>query len=285
MGKTEKQRKNSLFTLSVEMTRKCNMNCSFCARGKAQNMDITKEVIDKMLDEILANDIYINALRLNGGEPTLNPDGIEYLIDSIIKRKLMVRFLCIFTNGTVRNEKIRNALIRFVQYRHSIEKEIAVIAYQAGFMPVNVYRTDNGEGVSLIISDYGHDSTQEEIQKTMDFYKYNDSYFSVMQQKDTFPKGIENYTISGNFVENYKEYLGKRVEVKQIRKINNHYSPVQRYNDSDKPKYYIDKAVTVSANGNVFLGCISSYDRVDADPMFNIMACNGDFMDKFIRWC
>lgn len=38
--------------LSVEVTRRCNMNCDFCARGKAQSLDISKEIIDKTLDEV-----------------------------------------------------------------------------------------------------------------------------------------------------------------------------------------------------------------------------------------
>ncbi len=37
--------------LAIEMTRRCNLNCKFCAKGKAQNVDITHEIIDKTLDE------------------------------------------------------------------------------------------------------------------------------------------------------------------------------------------------------------------------------------------
>lgn len=39
-------------TLCFELTRRCNMNCDFCCRGDAQNKDITKEIIDKTLEEV-----------------------------------------------------------------------------------------------------------------------------------------------------------------------------------------------------------------------------------------
>lgn len=49
--KKEKMGK-AMYCLSIEMTRRCNMNCDFCARGQAQNVDITHEIIDKTLDEM-----------------------------------------------------------------------------------------------------------------------------------------------------------------------------------------------------------------------------------------
>lgn len=35
--------------LSIEITRKCNMNCIFCSRGDSQNLTISKSIIDKTL--------------------------------------------------------------------------------------------------------------------------------------------------------------------------------------------------------------------------------------------
>lgn len=53
---------------------------------------------------------------------------------------------------------------------------------------------------------------------------------------------------------------------------------------NDKSKYYIGKAISVSANGNVFAGCSKSYKDVDAEPMFNVAECSGNFLDRVIKW-
>ena len=41
----------------------------------------------------------------------------------------------------------------------------------------------------------------------------------------------------------------------------------------------------MSANGNVFPGCIMSYDKVDNSPMFNIMDCTNDFFQRVNEFC
>lgn len=41
-----------LKAVNIELTRRCNMNCEFCARGEAQNIDMSTEIIDKTLDEL-----------------------------------------------------------------------------------------------------------------------------------------------------------------------------------------------------------------------------------------
>lgn len=46
LTKKEKSIANYIGTLSIEPTRRCNMNCDFCVRGKAQNVNITHEIID-----------------------------------------------------------------------------------------------------------------------------------------------------------------------------------------------------------------------------------------------
>ena len=41
-----------MLNLAFELTRRCNLACRWCARGNPQNVDITKEIINKTLDEI-----------------------------------------------------------------------------------------------------------------------------------------------------------------------------------------------------------------------------------------
>lgn len=91
--------KKYLHGLCFELTRRCNMKCEFCCKGEAQSQDITPEIIDKALDEL--SDYNIFHIRVNGGEPLLNKQGLLYLIDEIIRREFMVCQFLVFTNGTV----------------------------------------------------------------------------------------------------------------------------------------------------------------------------------------
>jgi len=68
----------NMLSLNLETTRRCNLKCLFCARGHAQNMDMSPVVIDTTLDQLQKNNVYVESLRLNGGEPFLAPDSIEY---------------------------------------------------------------------------------------------------------------------------------------------------------------------------------------------------------------
>ena len=56
--------KMNLNHLSIELTRECNLHCAHCMRGDVQNVTITPEIIDKLLDNVNA----IWKLHLTGGE-------------------------------------------------------------------------------------------------------------------------------------------------------------------------------------------------------------------------
>lgn len=273
--------KNYMFCLSFEMTRKCNMDCIFCARGKAQNIDITKEIIDKTLDEI--QDVFIYVIRLNGGEPLLNPDMIEYLVDEIINRHILVSEMAVFTNGTVRNETVKKAFRKFSVYRESINDEINYhLARNSDIEIHHVYKTE-GKGIGIIISTNLHDCDISNIRKTKDFYSLeNTEYYSTVIQSDVFSH-LDTVTISGNAEDNIKEIVGNIVSIDEIRTINNKYNFIRNFINSDY--CYVEKTISVSANGNVFPGCLMDYNKVDCDYMFNIQDCNGNFIKKIIDWC
>ena len=95
-----------LHRLSFEMTRQCNLACAHCARGEAQDKTIKTIYIDRVLDQI----DYVNHLTLTGGEPSLHPELIEYVVDGIIKRGIRLRFFDMTINGTVRDMRIATAL-------------------------------------------------------------------------------------------------------------------------------------------------------------------------------
>lgn len=46
--------------LAFQTTRRCNQNCAHCCKGKSENVDMTKEVIDNLFR---SNDYKITEIR------------------------------------------------------------------------------------------------------------------------------------------------------------------------------------------------------------------------------
>ena len=49
---SENFEKTAIDYLSVEITRKCQLKCAHCMKGEAQNIDMSVEVIDKLLESV-----------------------------------------------------------------------------------------------------------------------------------------------------------------------------------------------------------------------------------------
>lgn len=86
-----------LSRVQFELTRRCNQECLHCCRGEAEDIDLTKEIVDAFFDN---NDIYsIGDLLFSGGEPTLNGEMLEYIVDKIIEKDIPVRHFIFGING------------------------------------------------------------------------------------------------------------------------------------------------------------------------------------------
>lgn len=96
--------------LYLELTRRCNKKCAHCLRGDAQDVTITKKIIDKLFDDL----DFCAGFYLTGGEPLLEPDILLYTIDKITEM-LSTRSLSITTNGSILNKDVIDALERFCQ--------------------------------------------------------------------------------------------------------------------------------------------------------------------------
>jgi len=81
--------------LIIEVTRRCNMICGHCLRGKAQNKKMTREY---MISTITQFD-YISNITFSGGEPSLNPAAIEDFIHICQMNDVSVGNFFIATNG------------------------------------------------------------------------------------------------------------------------------------------------------------------------------------------
>lgn len=94
--------------LTVELTRKCNMNCPHCGRGDAQDKTMSTDTIDRLIEDVDK----VAFLSVTGGEPLLEMDRLLYLIQSI-SNKWDIVALDIVTNGSILDERIIGAFETF----------------------------------------------------------------------------------------------------------------------------------------------------------------------------
>lgn len=86
----------SLEYLAFEVTRRCNELCAMCMRGNPEDIDMTEEIVNKVL---LSNPIQeIEGMLFTGGEPTLNEKLVCYTIELLIKNNIPVHRLAMVTN-------------------------------------------------------------------------------------------------------------------------------------------------------------------------------------------
>lgn len=106
--------------LVIEVTRKCNMSCFHCLRGEAINVNMKKEYIDTLIEQIGFSG-YINSVVFTGGEPTLNVPIMEYFLYKCKLHRIGVGFFYLATNGL----KVKEDFVMFClrMYAYCDEKD------------------------------------------------------------------------------------------------------------------------------------------------------------------
>lgn len=66
MNYGRKDKKIHYQAITLELTRRCNMNCLWCCKGEAQNIDMPKEIISRTLDEIETTEEITNLNIIRG---------------------------------------------------------------------------------------------------------------------------------------------------------------------------------------------------------------------------
>lgn len=281
---------NSMFRLSFDITRRCNLNCKYCSKGDSQNKDITKEIVDKAIKEL--KDVYIAQIRFFGGEPFLNPEMIEYIIDKLIQEHILFTSINVFTNGTIRSERIVNAFNKALRYFDEIAEEVE--ATQNALKPYIQFGSDaltesaqemvSGKAIQMLISGSDNaNSNLDNVQKTVDYYnsKITGSFVAL----NPYDKVTYNViAVEGNAEKNVTQIVDAPVSFQYYRKIINRYCIMQNWEDEPN-KRYIDKTLSISVDGNVYVGCLMPYERIEHECIFNINDCNNDFFDRVDEWC
>lgn len=271
-----------MICLAIEMTRRCNLKCKFCAKGEPQDLDMSKSIIDKTLDEMQG--VFINSLRVSGGEPLLVPELIEYLLDKIIEKHILINDIVMFTNGLCTDLQLCESINEIIKYQNQIEPEISNYKELSSGFAEYVYAGLSKYKFSIIISDVGRNPFLfKNLENTRKFFDTNvkNKDFRISRQSYTM-NDFGCLALEGRAAKNYKDLLGNTVSLDAIRYINHNYYFIL---DLKEDNHLITKTLSVSANGNVFPGCLMSYDRVDKSPMFNIKDCKNDFFRRVNSYC
>lgn len=114
-------------TLAFQTTRRCNQNCAHCCKGKSQNVDMSKEVINNLFRNSDYKITEIRHFSMTGGEPSLVPEVIEYLVNTIIELDISITEHVIYiSNGLIYNQDIIDNINKLMEYLTSKEKSRTV---------------------------------------------------------------------------------------------------------------------------------------------------------------
>ncbi len=150
--------------LMIEVTRKCNLKCKHCMRGDAQNYELSYETIDNLLDRMNG----VQMLAFTGGEPLLAFDRIEYILNEIMKRNIIVCEMQIITNGTCFNENMVDVFERFHNYLKNWYERIYEKEFSTNYIKAHLqfaissdkyHETDSDElynRINSLIGNYMH---------------------------------------------------------------------------------------------------------------------------------
>ena len=130
---SEQLKRIAIDNLVVEITRKCQLKCAHCLKGDAQNVDMSVDVIDKLLESVVS----IGTLLFTGGEPTMNLQGMKYFLDVMKSKGISLNKLKIVTNGCETSEDVIALIQDYYSYitydktygKHTIMIEISNDAY------------------------------------------------------------------------------------------------------------------------------------------------------------
>lgn len=224
--------------LQIELTRRCNQSCAHCCRGEAQNIDLTKEIVDDFFEK---NDIYyISNLLFSGGEPTLNGEMLEYFIDKIIEKNIIVYSFMLSINGLSYSKELINGLNKLRDY-------IILKSDSERYYP----------GILMISQDQFHkEANKEVIEKLKDL-----SYFSpidkhIINEEDILPYG----RALENGLSKQQPDLSELID----------YQKNYRIKEYEGTTYLVIDYQYISANGNIINNGCESYDLMDEYALGNV---------------
>lgn len=133
--------------LVVEITRRCNASCDHCLRGDAQNIDISNDTMDNLLEDVKE----IRSITFSGGEPSLAVDRIEYFTKILKEKNITLGDFYVITNGKTPSIDLVKALIDLYAYAEDNEISALVISGDQYHQEV-IESTDEARGLYEALS-------------------------------------------------------------------------------------------------------------------------------------
>lgn len=236
--------------LILEVTRVCNMSCKHCLRGKSQNVYMTREMVDKTLEDIDS----INGIVFTGGEPFLNLDIIEYTLEVVKQKGIFVGSFFIATNGKYYEPKQIEVCNAWMEYIVSMNYDLkSSVSRKFAYCEEELF---NYSGIAVSLDEFHEEIPME------NYLKY---------------RMLSYYTSIKEHLENEKFHV--------IDEGSAHDNQIGTYHNSDfevdicldnyddevtSENICIDGDLYISANGNVVGDCDMSYDHIDQISIGNI---------------
>lgn len=113
-------------SISIEVTRRCNLSCRHCLRGDAQAVDIEPATIDALMEQVAR----IYSLSFTGGEPTLNVSAMVHTLDALRQRSIPLTSMTVITNGALLSRDFAETVREFSRYITSwgdVDRSVTVL--------------------------------------------------------------------------------------------------------------------------------------------------------------
>ena len=221
-----------VYSLILEITRRCNIQCRHCLRGKAQGKNMSFETIRKALVGVDS----IGTINFTGGEPSLYVPAIRYFTECIRMLNIDVGSFYVVTNGKIASRSLAEALTNL------------------SWLCSETDRNGGLEAGGLVMS---RDQYHREL--GYDQWRARNLYESLpFYHDDERTKDIDMPIGEGNAYDN-----GIGVRSPDI----NH--PVVT-NDQDYTEDRVEGVVYVNVNGDVIPSCDMSYESQELDKMGNV---------------
>lgn len=223
--------------LILEVTRKCNLKCAHCLRGDVQRMTMSNAVIFKAMGWIDS----ISTLTITGGEPSLAPEVLEYLLETFRWKRTQVGAFYIVTNGMPHN-----------RYRRFLD----AVEHLYGWC-------DEQSACTLTVSrDQYHPFNDNHWRNLEKFEVHDENGKHWGEYPPYFYPDARNHRIERALGE------GRAIKTQTGFEPQEQQKPWELDSVGD---YVIDPEVYISANGNVCSACNMSFDRIDAESRGNVL--------------
>ena len=102
--------------LAIELLQTCNLDCRHCLNGDKRNVFVSKEIIEKLFDEVKL----IGEIIFTGGEVFLAYEQMKMVLEVAQEKGVSISSCSILTNGTVYDERIYDLLDDYFNDNYSV---------------------------------------------------------------------------------------------------------------------------------------------------------------------